>query len=114
MTRYQVFKEFWGKSFQVKWSILTLLYQFPAFVFHELCHIVFLGMYMVLFSNYQKLNFAGSYFLKKVSDTELGGYALCISWTSSSVSWAILVSLAPLIGYISLWVTVLMSFFFGE
>lgn len=104
MTRIQVFKEFWGKSLKWKFLIIQLLLQFPAFVFHELCHLLFLGIYIFIFSDYQKLSFSGSYFFKKVSDSELGGYGLSITWTSYSSFWSIAVSIAPLIGYISLWV----------
>mgnify|MGYP001236580554 FL=1 len=114
MTRFQILKEFWGKSLEWKFSIISLAIQFPAFIFHELCHLFLLGMYMFIFSDYQKLNYAGSYFIKKISDNQLGGYSLYISWTSYSNLWSIIVAVAPLIGYISLWLSVLISYFYRQ
>lgn len=113
MTHYQVLKEFWGKSLKWKLSIIKLFARFPAFAFHELCHLLFLEMYMILFNDFQKLDYTGSYFLKKLGDNYLGGYSLAISYTSYSKTWAILVSLAPFIGYLGLWIVTLTSFVFG-
>lgn len=114
MTRFQVFKESWDKSLHSKIQIIQSFIQFPAFIFHELCHLFFLGVYMFVFSNYQKLNFSGSYFLKKISDDELGYYSLSITWSSCSSFWTIIVLIAPLIGYISLWVLTIFSFYFSQ